>query len=771
MRQPANHVSVDLVKKRAFLSRFMFVEEGIRLLSSKPEPRQQSQKVLSGSRVPNCLWRCVTFLIVLTAVYQTNPSGAIAGQARNCTDQHSPVLVIGDFEMIEGAADTRFISQGLAQILQFVLLSEPQIGVVSRPCLWRTLMDMQMALPSESGEEIYPQRIFEPDVLRNVGAEFFLTGTFLELERSFQFQARLEALPFHDVILKWDSSIDYASTMSVLEDLADQIAKALSDRPVPSYKPATLIVSCFRDEFGDRSEQSAAIGQDLGRFVAHVLGNSGILGLVVARWNREDAGCTRSPPAIAAEIARVQGKDLVIGGAIGLKDETLSIYPEILVAEHGTIIQLPFVKGPVADYPLLREKVGRSGIDYARKIVGRGGKGSFEELVLANTGPGREFEQGKVLFEQKDYELAEPFFQQALKIRPDFSEAHRYLGRIYLGQGRTKEAIEEFQLGAAANSQDPLIFQDLGEAWLRIGELSSAKDAYLKSLKFDDMNGTIHKRLGLIHQLEENFDAARNHYEDAHKVSPDDPEPLVFLARLDLKKSDFERALDHFKDALAIDPENGEAVDGILNVYHWNGRSAWLVRDFAEAETQFSLEIEFRRQIGQPSALPYFMRAISRTAPRNPSWNIDGAIADYEEVLEMNGRTDTGLSADVEWTALGLLELYVMAERYDDAQQLGWDQIKLFSSKPFLRPVARFYRIAAMIMTGKKYGVQMEILREELASLKSSYKDQSYVWKFENFIHYVEMSENFEPNQKSSILKLALLLKEADPIKATPERK
>ena len=66
-------------------------------------------------------------------------------------------------------------------------------------------------------------------------------------------------------------------------------------------------------------------------------------------------------------------------------------------------------------------------------------------------------------------------FQQALKIKPDYAEAHYNLGNAFLKKGSMSEAIAHFQMALQLEPADPGIQNNLG--WL----LAASPEASLRN--------------------------------------------------------------------------------------------------------------------------------------------------------------------------------------------------------------------------------------------------------------------------------------------------
>jgi CHAT domain-containing protein len=81
---------------------------------------------------------------------------------------------------------------------------------------------------------------------------------------------------------------------------------------------------------------------------------------------------------------------------------------------------------------------------------------------------------GEHKVDQNELDRAELTLLQALKDRPT-PAAHHALGKVFLAKKDFDKAIEEFETAATNDSKNPLLFSDLGAAWLEKGKIDLEK--------------------------------------------------------------------------------------------------------------------------------------------------------------------------------------------------------------------------------------------------------------------------------------------------------
>ena len=90
---------------------------------------------------------------------------------------------------------------------------------------------------------------------------------------------------------------------------------------------------------------------------------------------------------------------------------------------------------------------------------------------------------GWAYYNKKKYELAEKYYQDALKIEPEFVIALRGLGKTYIAMGRIPEAVTVFEKAARNSPRFAELYFDLANAYRLSQEHKKALDAYSKVIE------------------------------------------------------------------------------------------------------------------------------------------------------------------------------------------------------------------------------------------------------------------------------------------------
>ncbi|MBN1698209.1 MAG: tetratricopeptide repeat protein [Spirochaetales bacterium] len=131
------------------------------------------------------------------------------------------------------------------------------------------------------------------------------------------------------------------------------------------------------------------------------------------------------------------------------------------------------------------------------------------------------------LLAQKKYEDAARYTEKALKIsrydkRNIYSAVEAY---YYLGDNdKALKYCEEYVSIAVADKNISIIYNYMGEIFIRLGEFNNADIAFSTALHYDNKQADWWARLGYAREMGKNYRAALEAYENALKLNQDHSE-------------------------------------------------------------------------------------------------------------------------------------------------------------------------------------------------------------------------------------------------------
>mgnify|MGYP000024191533 FL=1 len=250
------------------------------------------------------------------------------------------------------------------------------------------------------------------------------------------------------------------------------------------------------------------------------------------------------------------------------------------------------------------------------------------------------------LIGEKDFEKAQELIEPALKEEPDNIELLKLAGLTAVNQGNYDKARIAFETVVKYNHEDATSFFYLGSCYDNLGDLVSAKNAYLTVIKLrpDYLDG--YKSLCIIlMKLNEAEEAVKY----AYKASAIDPEDYIFdfiIGTAYMKIKEFEKSIEPFKKALAKSPENLGTLNSLGTACIATGRSGEAISYYQKAlelnpknpMAYYNIGSAFQIQQNHEEACKYFRKAVE--LDNDEGFNIALAmsmvkIGQYKEAAEI----------------------------------------------------------------------------------------------------------------------------------------
>ncbi len=193
---------------------------------------------------------------------------------------------------------------------------------------------------------------------------------------------------------------------------------------------------------------------------------------------------------------------------------------------------------------------------------------------------------GSVYFQRGYMYQAEASFRIALRDNPSSAEAHYGVGSVYLDQQKTAEARDSFEraLKLRASYPDTLAnsWNNLGLLAAREGRTDEAVGDFQEALKLNSDHRIALDNLGSAYRQLKRWDDARNIYERALSVNSDDADANYGLGMVFAQNDDTVRAFDALQKALKLRAIYPEALNNLGILYLRTQRRDEAVATFQE---------------------------------------------------------------------------------------------------------------------------------------------------------------------------------------------
>ncbi|MFN2377116.1 MAG: tetratricopeptide repeat protein [Candidatus Binatia bacterium] len=251
-----------------------------------------------------------------------------------------------------------------------------------------------------------------------------------------------------------------------------------------------------------------------------------------------------------------------------------------------------------------------------------------------------------------DHKGAERSFRRGLELNPDSAELRNALGWTLFQDGRTGEAVAEYEKAVALDPKHVKSHNNLALALVELGSLEKAAKHYGQSAELEP-KAEILSDLGFILARLERHKEAREHYEKALALDPRCASALFNLGVDSVRASEYARAEKYYREALAIKP-NAQTWNGLgysLARQRRNDEAVEAYRQAVQADPTFvpagdNLADALARQGTYAEAEPLYRRALERepTAARSNAvgtvlmklGRLEEATRQFEESLKMD---------------------------------------------------------------------------------------------------------------------------------------
>jgi tetratricopeptide (TPR) repeat protein len=190
---------------------------------------------------------------------------------------------------------------------------------------------------------------------------------------------------------------------------------------------------------------------------------------------------------------------------------------------------------------------------------------------------------GDMLDRQGNVQEAIAHYEQAIRIMPDYADAHDNLGNTLKEAGRVGEAKKHYELSLQINPENADAHNNLGNVFVLEGKVSEAIAHYEQSLRINPENADAHNNWGNVLLQEGKPSEAMGHYERAVQIKPDYAEAHYNLGVALGQVGRGQEAKEHYEQALQLDPENADAHNNLGNILLQEGKLNEAVAHFEQA--------------------------------------------------------------------------------------------------------------------------------------------------------------------------------------------
>ena len=154
-------------------------------------------------------------------------------------------------------------------------------------------------------------------------------------------------------------------------------------------------------------------------------------------------------------------------------------------------------------------------------------------------------------------------YKQAIKINPNYAEAHNNMGIALKDKGDLEAAIDSYQQALKIKPDYAEAYYNMGNALNDKGDPEAALDSYKKAIKINTDYADAYSNMGSALKDKGDLEAAIDSYKQALKIKPDYAEAYYNMGNALQEKGVLEAAIDIYKQALEIKPDYADAYVNI----------------------------------------------------------------------------------------------------------------------------------------------------------------------------------------------------------------
>ena len=232
----------------------------------------------------------------------------------------------------------------------------------------------------------------------------------------------------------------------------------------------------------------------------------------------------------------------------------------------------------------------------------------------------KKFYRGITCQDQGNNEGAIEYYNRAIKLKPDFTEAYNNRGVAYGSKGDFDHEIQDYTKAIELNPNDAEAYYNRGVAYGNRDDFDQAIQEYNKAIDLKPDYAGAYNNRGIAYDNKGDFDQAIQDYTKAIELSPNDAEAYNNRGATYGNRDDFDQAIKDFGKAIDLKPDYVEAYINRGNAYSNKD-------DFDQAIKDYNKVIELK---------PDFTDAYnSRGNAYSNKGDFDQAIQDYNKAIEL----------------------------------------------------------------------------------------------------------------------------------------
>lgn len=184
---------------------------------------------------------------------------------------------------------------------------------------------------------------------------------------------------------------------------------------------------------------------------------------------------------------------------------------------------------------------------------------------------------------QREYEKAIVYYNQAIKLKPDFLQAYTNRGVAYEEKGEYEKAIQDYNKVIQLKPDDVIVYYNRAVAYEKKGELDNAIQDYTRAVELKPDFFQAYNNRGTVYERKGEYEKAIVDYTQAIQLKSDYTKAYNNRGDAYRKKGDFEKAIQDFTKAIQLKPDFSEAYSNRGAAYAEKEDFDSAIQDYTQA--------------------------------------------------------------------------------------------------------------------------------------------------------------------------------------------
>ena len=246
-------------------------------------------------------------------------------------------------------------------------------------------------------------------------------------------------------------------------------------------------------------------------------------------------------------------------------------------------------------------------------------------------------------------------YKHAMKLNPNFADAHNNMGNLWAHKGDLKAAINCYEQAIKINPNFAAAYNNLGLSLADQGETELAIHSYQKAINVKPDHAEAYSNMGNALNSKGDKGAAIESYKQAIKIKPNHAEAYNNMGNVHRDQGDTVTALESYRQVLQINPRHAGAHNNIGLTYLDKGDTQAAINSYteaikidptyAEAHSNMGMALQIEGQL--EAAITNFKQAIHLNPHHTGAYNnmgnaqrdngdLDAALDSYTQCLKIN---------------------------------------------------------------------------------------------------------------------------------------